>query len=47
MYEVGIFYDNLVYFMAIGNIVWPFEIFYGPLVCFTKTNLATLAILLL
>jgi hypothetical protein len=26
---VGIFYDHLVYFTAIGNILWPFGIFYG------------------
>jgi hypothetical protein len=30
----GIFYDNLVYFMAFGNILWPLEIFYGHLVYF-------------
>jgi hypothetical protein len=32
--NLGIFYDNLVYFMAIGYILWPLEIFYGHLVYF-------------
>jgi hypothetical protein len=32
MENVGIFYIHLVYFMAIGNIVWPFGIFCGNLV---------------
>jgi hypothetical protein len=27
----GIFYDHLVYFRAIGNILWPFVIFCGNL----------------
>jgi hypothetical protein len=30
----GIFYDHLVYFTAIGNILWPFGIFCGHLVYF-------------
>jgi hypothetical protein len=46
--DLGIFYDHLVYFTAIGNILRPFGIFCGILVffpCFgfwTKKNLATL-----
>jgi hypothetical protein len=49
---LGIFYDHLVYFTAIGNILWPFGIFCGQLVyvfllvlvfC-TKKNLATLVV---
>jgi hypothetical protein len=50
MDNLGIFYDHLVYFTAIGNaILWPFSIFYGHSVYFspflvfcTKKNLATL-----
>jgi hypothetical protein len=45
----GIFYDNLVYFTALGNILWPFGIFCGhfvyifPVLVFcTEKNLATL-----
>jgi hypothetical protein len=30
----GVFYDYLVYFVAIGNILWPFGIFCGCLVDF-------------
>jgi hypothetical protein len=30
----GIFYGHLIYFMAIGCILWPFGIFYGHLVYF-------------
>jgi hypothetical protein len=49
--RLEIFYDHLVYFTAIGNILWPFCIFCGHLVqvfppvlvCWTKKNLATLA----
>jgi hypothetical protein len=50
MKNLGIFYDYLVYFTAIGNILWPFGIFCGYLVyfshfgIFTKKNLATLLI---
>jgi hypothetical protein len=49
---LGIFYDHLVYFTAIGNNLWPFGIFCGQLVyvfllvlvfC-TKKNLATLVV---
>jgi hypothetical protein len=29
---LGIFFDHLVYFTAIGNILWPFGIFCGNLV---------------
>jgi hypothetical protein len=32
----GIFYDLLVYFTAIGNILWPFGIFCGNLVYFSQ-----------
>jgi hypothetical protein len=32
----GIFYDHLVYFTAIGNILCPFGIFYCHLVYFPK-----------
>jgi hypothetical protein len=34
MENLGIFYDNLVYFTAIINILWPFGIFWGNLVSF-------------
>jgi hypothetical protein len=46
--DLGIFYDHLVYFTAIGNILRPFGIFCGILVFFpvlvfwTKKNLTTL-----
>jgi hypothetical protein len=33
--KVGIFYVYLVYFTAIGNILWPFGIFCGHLVYFS------------
>jgi hypothetical protein len=36
MENVGIFYGNLVYFMAIWNISQQFSIFYGPVVYFLK-----------
>jgi hypothetical protein len=49
MEYLGIFYDSLVYFTAIGNILWPFGIFCGNLVYFppvlvfwTMKNLQTL-----
>jgi hypothetical protein len=32
MANLGIFYDHLVYFTAIGNFLWPFGIFWGHLV---------------
>jgi hypothetical protein len=32
--KLGIFYGHLVYFTAIGNILWPFDIFCGNLVYF-------------
>jgi hypothetical protein len=32
MENLGLFYDRLVYFTAIGNILWPFGIFCGHLV---------------
>jgi hypothetical protein len=32
--NLGIFYEHLVYFMAIGNILWPFGIFCGYSVYF-------------
>jgi hypothetical protein len=34
MEDVGIFYDHLIYFMAIRYTSWPFGIFYGHLVYF-------------
>jgi hypothetical protein len=34
MENLGIFYDDLVYFTAIGNILCPFGIFRGHLVYF-------------
>jgi hypothetical protein len=34
MENAGIFYAYLVYFIAIGNILWPFGIFCGHLVFF-------------
>jgi hypothetical protein len=34
MENLSLFYDHLVYFMAIGNILWPFGIFCGNLVYF-------------
>jgi hypothetical protein len=35
MENLDIFYDHLVYFTAIGNILWPFGIFCGHLVFFS------------
>jgi hypothetical protein len=35
MEKIGILYDHLVYFTAIGNILWPFGIFCGNLVYFS------------
>jgi hypothetical protein len=35
MENLGIFYDHLVYFTAIGNILGPFGIFCGNLVYFS------------
>jgi hypothetical protein len=35
MENLGIFYDHLVYFTAIGNILWPFGIFCGRLAYFS------------
>jgi hypothetical protein len=32
MKNLGTFYYHLVYFMAIGNMLWPFGIFCGHLV---------------
>jgi hypothetical protein len=32
--NLGIFDDHLVYFTAIGNMLWPFGIFCGHLVYF-------------
>jgi hypothetical protein len=29
MEDVRIFYGHLVYFMAIGSILWPLGLFYG------------------
>jgi hypothetical protein len=40
--NIGTFYDHLVYFMAIGNILWPFGIFFPDLAFCTKKNMATL-----
>jgi hypothetical protein len=34
MENIGIFNDHLVYFTAIGNILWPFDIFCAHLVYF-------------
>jgi uncharacterized protein YhhL (DUF1145 family) len=50
MENLGIFYGHLVYFTAIGNILWPFGIFcrhlvyvlFTVLVFCTKENLAIL-----
>jgi hypothetical protein len=49
MVNVGIFYDDLEYFMSIWYSLWPFGIFRGNLLYFfptrnvwTKKNLATL-----
>jgi hypothetical protein len=36
MKNLGIFYDHLVYFTAIGNNLWPFGIFCGHLVYFSR-----------
>jgi hypothetical protein len=36
MEEVGIFYGHLVYSTAIWYILWPFGIFYGYFVCFSR-----------
>jgi hypothetical protein len=35
MENLGIFYDHLVYFTTIGNMLWPFVIFCGTLVYFS------------
>jgi hypothetical protein len=35
MENLGIFCDHLVYFTAIGNILWPFGIFGSNLVYFS------------
>jgi hypothetical protein len=35
MENIGIFYDHFVCFTAIGNILWPFDIFCGYLVYFS------------
>jgi hypothetical protein len=40
--NLGIFYDHLVYFTAIANILWPFG-YFSPFGFFTKKNLATLS----
>jgi hypothetical protein len=34
-YCFGKFYDHLIYFKPIGNMLWPFAIFCGNLVCFS------------
>jgi hypothetical protein len=36
MENLGIYYDHLVYFTAIGNILWPFGVFFGHLVYFPR-----------
>jgi hypothetical protein len=36
MENIGIIYDHLVYFTAIGNILFPFGIFCGNLVYFSR-----------
>jgi hypothetical protein len=33
--NLGVFYDHLAYFMAIGNILWPFGKFCSNLVYFS------------
>jgi hypothetical protein len=35
MENLGIFYDHLVYFTAIINVLWPFGLFCGYLVYFS------------
>jgi hypothetical protein len=42
MDDVGIFYSQLVYFVAIRYILCEFGIFFPVLLCCTKENLATL-----
>jgi hypothetical protein len=48
MKNVDMLYDQLVYFTAVGSILWPFDIFmvvwyiFPVLVCCAKKNLATL-----
>jgi hypothetical protein len=44
LWPFGIFYSNLVYFMAIWYIFWLFGIFFPVLVCCSKKNLATLSL---
>jgi hypothetical protein len=34
--NLGIFYDHLVYFTAIVNVLWPFGIFCGHLAYFSQ-----------
>jgi hypothetical protein len=36
MKNLGIFYNHLVYFTAIGNTLWPFGTFCGNLVYFSR-----------
>jgi hypothetical protein len=36
LWPFGIFYGDLVYFMAILSFKWPFGIFYGHLVYFSR-----------
>jgi hypothetical protein len=46
MENLGVFHDHLVYFTAIGNILWPFGkffvVFFPVLVFWAKKNLATM-----
>jgi hypothetical protein len=39
MENLGTFYDHLVYFTAVGNILWPFGVFCGHLVCFPRSGI--------
>jgi hypothetical protein len=43
LWPFDLFCGHLVYFVAIWYILWLFGILFPVLVCWTKTNLATLA----
>jgi hypothetical protein len=46
MEDVGIFYGQLVYIVAIWYILWIFGLFFPVLVCCIKKNLATLQVMM-
>jgi hypothetical protein len=44
LWPFGLFYSHFVYFVAVGYILWLFDISFAVLVCCTKKNLATLRV---